>query len=443
MSVIPATLKTETMLFQTPGFHSTLYDIPSKLMIFYNAFAELTAQLLNDDKKNKDTGYKAILDINIYQVIKVYHLFDMYSDHELVNSGVLRIGVPVVSMFDSKKLLQELVHEVAHYAGDKFRKRKKRYESIIKILKNLFLMKIDNKIENCWKIILNDECKKNDFQTFIKEYLGECFKKELDNFIENDINTSKNKFSYEEKYTNDILSNTLSKLFGYEELRKFLYLIATKLRIIDSPSGIPQSDRAKKISEIINSIGSNLSAWDYSSQIYIIHQVMKESFADLMMLILLNINNPIQYIKRSYNIIKDYHVYTDAEPLCGDDVLVRIDSVIRVFAHKSLEEVIDDIKNNIDEIDTEVGENERASFVNFLDSMKKLIMNKKTFHEVVVNETVEYLKECKAGFEKHLCDVNKKHEDLKKFYSIVDTQSIEEFVHIFRKMYSEFFIRNN
>lgn len=119
-------MRSDRMTMQTMDFNVKMYDVPTKLIAFYSAYVAKVCEILskNDMPKCK---YDFLTIPGMSSFISVKELFKRRSyDYRLI-----QIRIPEYNFYDTKDVMIVLAHEVAHYVGREYRHRKKRYETLI------------------------------------------------------------------------------------------------------------------------------------------------------------------------------------------------------------------------------------------------------------------------------------------------------------------------
>lgn len=141
MSLIQGGLQTDSMFFQVPGFHISMFDAPSKLMLVYTSFINNLLYKVNEvetklqEKKIVTSG--AILNVGLKTNMSVEEIFDIDNENDFDSGTLLCINIPVSMLFLPKYLLPQIVHELGHYSILKCRNRINRSNTIVKLLSDI------------------------------------------------------------------------------------------------------------------------------------------------------------------------------------------------------------------------------------------------------------------------------------------------------------------
>ena len=126
------TMHNERQFIQSPAFHATYFDIPPKLLAFYNALADDIVQALSP---HKEKVYQFLLVPDYRDDIVVTQL-EIETEQDPKNHlAVVSLHEPL--FYDPVKAIAVLCHETAHYVGD--RQREKRAEYIFQAVGVLLL----------------------------------------------------------------------------------------------------------------------------------------------------------------------------------------------------------------------------------------------------------------------------------------------------------------
>ena len=168
LGIVNNSLQWERTLFQSPGFITNLYEIPSQILHFASAFTRLLTKTLTelDKRKYRDCDYTFILRPMLTEELSVHPLFTYESndygrfvvDKEYKENPLARVRIPMHKFFERSMLL-EMTHEVAHIVGINIRQRKKRYQNelhmaLTKCVEQLFYGKAEPSADAVYKAIL-------------------------------------------------------------------------------------------------------------------------------------------------------------------------------------------------------------------------------------------------------------------------------------------------
>jgi len=134
ISIIQGALQAERMFFQVPGFNIKLYDLQSKLVVFYAALIKKMKSVLND----KDPGFDVVFNVGLHPQITFEELFSVNECDQSADDGALAlINVPISSLYKVESLAMQIAHEIAHFSANEFRLRGERLGQIINIVSAL------------------------------------------------------------------------------------------------------------------------------------------------------------------------------------------------------------------------------------------------------------------------------------------------------------------
>lgn len=432
MSIVNGSLQADKMFFQVPGFNAVLYDVPSKLIVFYTAFVHDVADILNDIYSDEIFAFLVCPDLYQYT-----HISKLFNEENRDADLLLKVRIPVKSLFNSNRLLCELTHEVAHYVGKESRNRILRATLennilSVEILKNIFSgIDID---------VFNDVGKKNIYQTLLdytanklKGFVNEVKKKKA---LEN---VEYNEFGYYQTYYKELLLNAICNML--ENQQDFLDGLFNKISILPNITKIKLEDfyTLKKVADR----NITMLKLKYSSIIESVHELMKESYADLIMILVLGLTLE-EYVLTFYNPLNSLYG-NPSDTLSKSNIGERIASVLFAF-DSSVQKL--DFKSypNID--------NDNGKFSDFLNELKlytyerKDIPNKKTnmlsFSSIDFNSG--YLKKCKESYNmSHLED--ERILRIRKIFKVLKENKILNNIEMIRnytmKYRDNMFVENN
>jgi len=130
-----------------PGYSGSLYDIPTKLLLFYMAFMHKLIKISNDSECEYAVFISPL--INAKPDVCEFRIGD-----EKKEKVLLKIHLAQRHLFMPRALLVILSHELFHYVGEKYRCRQQRATCLIKmcsyaVVNNLMpIQKYDNKKES-------------------------------------------------------------------------------------------------------------------------------------------------------------------------------------------------------------------------------------------------------------------------------------------------------
>lgn len=154
-SLINCMMHSERQFIQTTNFDAMFFFVPSKLMSFYTSFINLVARTMigeNDAKyafqlvpalaenvavADLVSVEDMMINIGNYNNMSTSHLLATIRDSGMAKrpyDKLLGIWINEDSLFDVAKTTCILVHEIAHYVGDDMRRRKDRKEPLFKSL---------------------------------------------------------------------------------------------------------------------------------------------------------------------------------------------------------------------------------------------------------------------------------------------------------------------
>jgi len=137
MSLIQGALQADTVFFQAPGFHVSLYEAPSKLIVFYMAFVKRLQDAM-EKRPADEFRVDVVFNIGLHTHASVSKIFDPETKKDNRRHTLLEIKIPMSMLFVPHRLLPQLAHELAHFSQiNDLRCRKPRFALIIDALSTL------------------------------------------------------------------------------------------------------------------------------------------------------------------------------------------------------------------------------------------------------------------------------------------------------------------
>ncbi len=287
MSIITGSLHSDRMFFQSPGFNAVLYNIPSKLIVFYTAFVNKIANALKTGNEN----FSFIISPDLYLNTSVSKLFD-----EEGTNPLCKIRTSVNSLFSPQSLLTSLTHEVAHFVGSETRMRKERLGYEIRIIASKFTNRIlkevkDGTYKKIMLLMHKTELDKVKLDVYNAAY--KIIVEKITNSINMQINYkniyNRNDLVYYQKSTKEMLIKAVFSVFDDTDDLPFTLINRLKIERNDELEIFSFMDLQFELTKIIlNSArqASNLT----KNTVTRIHFLMKESYADLVMTYMLDLS---------------------------------------------------------------------------------------------------------------------------------------------------------
>lgn len=141
--------KPNRVFSQVADFNIRYFDIPSKLLAFYNAYIYQVKDLLNT---RTDRQYEFLVSLGLNNKTAVEEIYARTLD----KIHLFIVEIPEAQMYMMKLMLITLGHEVSHFVGTDLRKRDKRFESIIKISGHMAILAIRDYIK--YVNVFEEEC---------------------------------------------------------------------------------------------------------------------------------------------------------------------------------------------------------------------------------------------------------------------------------------------
>ncbi len=135
------TMHSERQFIHAPAFNAVYFEIPPKMLAFYNAITDHIASLLAEDEGKK---YYFSITPDYRSDIYVKPLNIHYKKDTTKHLAI--INLPEKYFYQPEKAIMLLAHEVGHYVGE--RNRKERAESIFEMVGLLLLQYTPLRIHN-------------------------------------------------------------------------------------------------------------------------------------------------------------------------------------------------------------------------------------------------------------------------------------------------------
>lgn len=417
MSIVNGSLHTDRMFFQSPGFNAVLYDIPVKMLAFYNDFVQKMVNILNDQT---DKGFCYLLCPDLYLSIKIEKLFN--NKDEYPRQRFLLGKIPVKAIFEPKRLMQELVHEVAHCVGDGIRLRSQRWRYTVAMFAETIATSMlsatnddDGSIDTLCNVYdkIGAQC---------KDELHVALTREVDKYLSKKFIPIEKRTEFDyyqvktapffEVHIKVLLSEHLSRLLGIvENVIKKSYKKAAR-SILEYVNDVSEftgvlCNNAKRVFENLNSINIAL------------HRLTNESFADLVMCETLGIDMNA-YVELFYNIYRE-----------------EMDDPTAAFLNYSRNVTAERIVSVVRCYDKKIGElNYNTEDNNYCVYRRKLMVYSQEcvngewenpwimLPPAVIRNNIKYLKECKQAIERKHTELG----DLQKIYKTVTGREADKSV---------------
>ena len=387
MSIVNGSLQADRMFFQVPGFNAVLYDVPSKLIVFYSAFVQNVADLLKDNELNNPFAFLVCPDLYQYT-----HISKLFNEEERDDGLLLKVRIPVNSLFNTKRLMCELTHEVAHFVGKKSRNRKYRATLEVNMLSAEIIKYVFRKID------LSEYSKKSTSIVLKKmqNTLVENLNKEIDEvrrtFAENDPSVD-SFYSYQSYYKKILLNATFNYFKKPNSTDKLLEIVFSDLDLIDLSF--------EHYNKIKYQLDSNMSRVQLHciSIIDGLHELMKESYADLIMILTLGLDVR-EYVMSFYKPL--YNFYGNpVDILSKNNIGERIASILLAYENKvsqlNLTSYFSEIQSPDEKQKIREFENELKKYTG--ESDERLINNHNCLSSPAIEYNSKYLARCKRDYE--------------------------------------------
>jgi hypothetical protein len=452
MTMIQGSLHADKNFFQVPGFNATLYDSPSKLIVFYAAFIDHTIQtLINidtgnnsiDSNRNKPTNVRFVLNIGLHLRMSTSRLFEINKSGKDLTAvdQLLDIKIPYIRLFTPKRLMAELTHEIAHFVGKEIRcrsaRRKYMVECLSELLTDLLMSASIGQKKRYAKelsIIFNDQVNLANVKRDVKNYLIESYNEFCDYQVGHG------------EYTEDMID--LMKVV--DEFLCHLVIILT------SPEGFLEfsSDVAGFISEWIkNNEQQQVSDIDLQKSVYTffsvmcnkanqikcleyvsaLQKLMYESFADLIMIKLTDLSSE-DYITMLMDYGDKYVSEMNDTKLLADYNLERWCAVFSV-AYKNQNPDIFDFLNTNCNSSYEYKKTRKSICKAFISAKKK----RGVTYYILIKHTMLYLNHCVDALPEIIL---KNSPSLDIFRKMTNADTYDDFIGSINRIYYEFLKKN-
>lgn len=319
---IQNTARVDRQFTQTPDFDMRMYDVPTKLVMFFIAYINAVKEYLciaGTTDQEEPHKYEFLFCPGGAYNTQVTELFQMISE----NSRMFLVEIPEHQIYDIKLILIMLGHEVAHIVGKGIRNRSERKKRAVTITAKIVASYMENALKTWeapeWKECIAYVCNSDTVWSEIETEIAD----ELNKFLEEETLREYLKGEYQRKSrktdseidTETAIDAKIERLIKRGEYSTELsYLLAKGLQQIlekqsdalwerikyrseDYLSGNSKSDFQKnqyrlqeKIHEITRKIviGDQIDAEVFSAinTIGMMMNVFSESFADLTVVLL-------------------------------------------------------------------------------------------------------------------------------------------------------------
>lgn len=417
MSIVNGSLHTDKMFFQSPGFNAVLYDIPVKILAFYNHFVEQLVNTLND---KEDKSFCYLLCPDLYLSIKIQKLFDIKNEYPI--HRFLLGKIPVKAIFEPKRLMQELAHEVAHCVGDNIRKRERRFVYTIAMLAETIATSMlsptddSGEAEQIFTNIYDKlgEERKNKLHEKLVEKIKQYFKEEFE------TNENTDDFLYYQVNTSCFFDISTKKLL-VERSEMLLAVIDSVIKRYykETNRGIFEYIQDMLQLSIVLQNNIELLFVNAYSIIKAVHTLTNESFADLIMCEVLGVQMD-EYVDLFYNTHKE-EIDDPASSFLNfssNATAERIISVVNCYGKK-----IGELQSTISHA-TYREYKQRLMFYSEEKTNRYNKESKRILPPAVIRNNIKYLRECHNEIKKK----EEKLEILRSLYNSVIYEDIQSSV---------------
>ena len=453
MSIIQGVLHSDKMFFQVPGLSLSLFDVPSKLIIFYTAFIQSLVKALYGSVND----FKFIAHVGLHPEMAVRRLFDMNKINQEKKGYLMVLQIPVASLFSPETFMPTIIHEVGHVLGDELRLREKRAQAVLYTLTDAitdwfitgekngpegkpFTQKL---YERLFKS--NEQC--DSFALFVYNQVY-CF---LDEYLEKAKKRSTTALYL--KPLKDTLAAAVSDFIGPFNLDKLLNELIRKIQL-DLQIQLQSVDEKEKILEALvvftNAIRRTITrSLKGLSLVDNICECMSESFSDIVMLKVSGIE-AIDYLKLFYRTDKQFYAEGYNGNLINEYTVERICAVFEVYFNESVDGYIERFVTNLDTANSSeyswligVPIQDKMVVPSFRKQLKTATSGRESLHISLVGNTKAYLSKCVEKWdEKYLYSEETGISELENvrniFQNTVNAGSLAEFWSNFKDTYEKF-----
>lgn len=126
-ALINSAMHSERQFVQSPSFNPVFFDVPPKLLAYYNAILRKIYHILHEEN---DCNYSFMFRPSFTREISVTTY--SFQEDTVPTDRLLYVTMNEKELYYPSKIISQFTHEVAHYVGNKNRYRNKRIESILK-----------------------------------------------------------------------------------------------------------------------------------------------------------------------------------------------------------------------------------------------------------------------------------------------------------------------
>ncbi|MCL2425622.1 MAG: hypothetical protein FWD05_04725 [Oscillospiraceae bacterium] len=442
MSLIQGALQAERVFFQAPGFNIKLFDLQSKLVVFYMTYVKQLKLVLSD----KNPGFDVVFNIGLHHQITMNEFFSIDNSAESFDNGALiAINIPISSLYKPSCLMLQLTHEIAHISANEFRCRTERMRQIVFAVSKLFADNVFVKAmlspgDDKWTYYSNilfpthDVCR--DVRQFIHEQVFEHMVSILEKYQPQPLDNNEIEFYLTARKMKNTLEKTLLEFVSQYHMELFLPKICDKIYKLNNPISDDMNYFMNAISafvcKVYQSSGTTV-LYDISPFTGVV-SLMEESYSDLIMLKTSNCN----YIEYLRSVMIEMNRFFEDSPeyvkhLLPDYTVQRICSVLKV--QFGIENICDTVPNILEEM----ADND---LVDFVFKINEAIQGDLHLHNTLVPHTVAYLQKCNRKWKDCFDDPRRqKHlnEVRATFMNMTNAKTLKEFMTSFMNTYQLFF----
>lgn len=323
-------IKADRQFMQTPELNAGCYHAPVKISAYYAAFAEKVKCFLNVGY-GKGNRYEFMLYPGMNEQLRVKRVFSYHGDQK----RLMLVEIPEKQMFEPKYIMITLSHEIAHFVGSDLRMRKKRYKILIRAVSRM--MATYAYLSGDLKEFITEKGLKKlqeDLEVHIEEYV----KAEI--YVYQQKNPERKDYVYHADYFKAILLNSVNNFLGdcignqkivFEKLFKY-YIeendVSGKntsewIECLVEKKDLFLKAEARFIYSMQRFVVRDLKEGDTQVSTYtmidLLFSILKESFADLASILMLNL--PYEEYFRS---ILHNNSYYSVEALMNTDAMIRV-----------------------------------------------------------------------------------------------------------------------
>lgn len=391
---------------QMLSFNAKIYDVPIKLVAFYNAYLHSIKNILNTEK-NSEYSFFVVPGRN--DCVNVNERYQRVSSCK----RLMIVEIPEYSAYRLNDMMIILAHETAHYVGDLFRDRETRYTELIRSYAYIYIRYVRSEI-----------CQKVEWE--IEDFVWKEIEDRVESILSRRVKCESDKEYILHRKKLNVLPEVKEKIAQrYKEYSDFfmelngciriamLEIIPYGLREIFDPILYKMShDESYYIERLLREISEKFmmtypegsTCFGSDTVLNKLESLYRECFADLMVILILGLNAR-QYIECMFLNAKEQDMEID--DLCRSDVIFRLIAVIITIVHEESEQSSEWVKNLTDKCNEDwfrVGQSaleqwDKFPFENIDEGNEYKVNELNAFrNKKVMRNLIHYLLSCQHQF---------------------------------------------